>query len=143
MKLMRILSAGTLVAAVVGSQAVRAEGWSLLPPFSGSSSDSKSKKPAPTVKKEPAAGNKAPADKAGAGTKSFFSGVSNALTLKKPEAKKPAAKSGWSSSASGYSSSTAKSKPSSQSSWWNPFHKEEPKPRQQTLSDFVGMKRPE
>lgn len=134
MKRLGVVSIALLLTVSVGSQASRAEGWSLLHPFSsGTKTVAKPTRPA----QKPAKKEASVAEKAASGTKKFFGGVGNALSLKKPEAKKPSSPSGSQS----YASAPPKSKQTKQSSWWSPFHKEPPKP--QSLSDFVGMKRPE
>lgn len=141
MKIEHIWLTAFVLALLLGSRTAQAEGWSLLHPFSTTKTEAKppaTSKPArKPVKKEPST-----LDKMGTGTKNFFTGVGDKLSLKKS----PPAKTGSYTTSSGNTnlgSQSSKIKSSSGSgSSWNPFHKEEPKPPK-TLSDFVGMKRPE
>jgi hypothetical protein len=136
MKLLQVLAAGVLLTSFASTGRARADGWSLLHPFSSTTTTPPQKPVPPPVKKEPSIG-----EKMGSGTKKVVGNIGNALTLKKrPEAKKTANYYG-STTRQPSPYSAPKSKPNQQSSWWNPFHKEEPKPK--SLSDFVGMKRPE
>ena len=140
MKIEGILPAALVLALLVGGRAVQAEGWSILHPFSSSKPEAKSPevaKPArKPVKKEPST-----LDKMGTGTKNFFSGVGDKLSMKKTTPAKPTGSYTTSSSHTTLGTPSSKIKSSSSGSSWNPFYKEEPKPK--TLSDFVGMKRPE
>lgn len=141
MKLSRALPACLILAAVVAVPAGPAQAWSLLDPFGGSS-DSKTAKPAPKPAPKPAAKPAKPEpstlDKIGAGTKSFVTGVGDVVTLKKLRTPTPAAPK---AKPAGYASASKPKSKSSGSSWWNPFHREEPK-GPKSMSDFVGMERP-
>ena len=144
MKIARLLAASLVLVLLIGGLAVRAD-WSLLHPFSSGTTDSKpATKPAPQWKPTPPAKPAQPpstVQKMTSGTKNFFTGVGNTLTGKKTPAKKPSPYT-MSSGNNTTVGAAAKSKQSSTSSW-SLFHKEEKKKQPQTLSDFVGMPRPE
>jgi hypothetical protein len=131
MKTVRLALAGIVLASLVGSQAVQADGWSLANMFSTTTTKTEPapKKPNPKYSKQPPSA----LEKVGTGTKNFFSGIGDTLTGKKTAPKKPV---------NSYSSLVRKpSKPAQKtSSSWNPFHREEPKPPQ-SLKDFMGMQR--
>jgi hypothetical protein len=127
-----------LLVVLLAALVAQAEGWSILHPFSGSSTTSdapKRPKPVPrttiAAKQEPSA-----LQKLGTGTKNFFTGIGAALTPKKTPSKKPDPY-----KTSYFNPNQAAAKKSSSSSW-NPFHREE-KPKKQTVNDFMSLKRPE
>jgi hypothetical protein len=139
MRLARAVFAGLAVAALLGGGAARADGWSLLHPFSGD--QSQPAKPAP----KPAGWQPPTVAKAASNNKSFLGKIGDTLSLKKTPPKKTAPS--FSTFSPNYTgnASVSPSKPASKpTSFWsslNPFHHEEPK-RPQTVQDFVGMERP-
>ena len=129
MKPRRIFPALLIPALLFGSQMARAEGWSLLHPFSSGKTDSQPQKQAkPAPPQEPST-----LQKMGTGTKHFFGKVGEKLSLKKSATATTAPPNSG--------TSTAAPKKSSGLASLNPFHHEEKKP--QTVSDFIGSPRPE
>jgi hypothetical protein len=126
MKSIRMLPALLLAALFVG-RTVRAEGWSLLHPFSSGTTQSQPQKPLAPARKTTSQQPSTP-QKLGTGTKSFFGKIGDKLSLKK---------STTTTTTPRPSTSLATTKKSSS---WNPFHSEEKKP--QTVSDFIASPRP-
>jgi hypothetical protein len=138
MKTIHLRLAALALAAWIGGQAVWAEGWSPSSLFSTKKSEPQQKKPVP-----PKFPSKPPStlDKAGTGTKNFFTGIGDTLSGKKSTTKKSTPSSPLAMGTKPTKPAPAAKKPTQQSSW-NPFRREEQK-KPQSLKDFVGMQRPD
>jgi len=127
MKITGVLRAGAVVLLILGAQAAQAE-W----PWSSSSKEPAKK---PTAKR-PGPAQPSALDKFNTGVKNFFTKTGEALSLKKPEPKKTS--NFYQPSKVGRS--LQKKKPEKKS-WFGSLLKPEERPRPQTPSEWLGLKR--